>query len=67
MYEETAEQAVERRRARAVNRLAETVRILAMDRHVASLRAGSETHDDDFDRCPESACENARNAAEDLS
>jgi hypothetical protein len=67
MYEETAEQASERRRARAVERLAEAARVMAMDRHVAALRMGSERHDDDFDRCAESVCENARRAVEDLA
>lgn len=54
MYEETAEQAAERRRAQAVRRLAEAVLVLALARHTAALGLGSDR-------------QNARRAAEDLA
>jgi hypothetical protein len=66
MYEETAEQEAGRRRARAVEHLAEAVRRLAEERHLAAMRLGSREHETGFEHCDEALCQAARVAAKDL-
>lgn len=64
--EETHEEAVSRRRGRALGRIAAIVLTLAKERHSAMMAANHPDHNYDFLRCSDDVCQEAVRAHEEI-